>query len=88
MKITKLRIDGQVFYLAADLDLDALKEQILHAAAGRPDFVTFTPVGHGEVTVLVTASTPVRFEVEEHAEDEVSGWDENPPTIDLHDILD
>jgi hypothetical protein len=83
MRITKLRIDGQVFHLPSETDVPALQQQILEAAAGPPAFVTFQPVGHGELSVLVTAHFAVRFETEEISEEQLREWDEEPPVIDL-----
>jgi hypothetical protein len=85
MRITRLRIDGQEFYLPPELDLAALQQQLLDAVRGEAAFVTFPSVGHGEVSVLVTAHVPVRFEVEELAEEEVQRLAEDPPAIDIHE---
>lgn len=85
MKIIKLRIDGQEFFLPAESDIAALQQQILAAVTGPPAFVSFRPAGHGEVTVLVTPQVPIRFEVEERSEAEVDQWAEHPPDIDVHD---
>jgi hypothetical protein len=82
MLINKLRIDSQVFYLSPDEDIAALKQQILDAARGVADFVVFTPVGHGLVSVLVTPHTPVRFEEQERSEDELHEWENDPPRTD------
>jgi hypothetical protein len=82
MLINKLRIDSQVFYLSPDEDVAALKQQILDAARGVADFVVFTPVGHGAVSVLMTPHTPVRFEEQERSEDELSQWENDPPQTD------
>lgn len=82
MKVIKLRVDGQEFYLPPEVDVDALQQQILDAAAGAPAFIRFRPHGHGDVAVLVTAHIPVRFEVEEHTESQVESWSDSPPVID------
>jgi hypothetical protein len=87
MKVVKLRIDGQMFFLPTDVDLPELQQQILAAVSGPPAFITFRPVGYHEVTVLVTAHVPIRFEVEEHAESEVDEWAERPPAIDVNDAF-
>lgn len=84
MKITKLRIDGQVFYLSAGTDIAALKSQILNAASGTPEFIEFEPAGYGKVSVLMTPHTPVRLEEEDHAEEEIQGWTQMPPEIDAY----
>ena len=83
MLITKLRIDGQVFHLPPEVDVAALKQQILEAVAGPPAFVEFRTAGHGEVSVLVTAHLPVRFEAEEITEEQLSSWSSEPPFIDV-----
>jgi hypothetical protein len=83
MKVVKLRIDGQMFFLRAEVDLPELQKQILAAVTGPAAFVSFRPVGYDEVTVLVTPHVPIRFEVEEHAESEVEEWAERPPAIDV-----
>ena len=83
MKIIRLRIDGHLFYLDPEQDVDALKEQVLTAARGVAEFLVFTPIGHGEVSVLMAPTTPVRFEVQERTEEEVASWEENPPSADF-----
>ncbi|HEY8591095.1 MAG TPA: hypothetical protein VIL55_16230 [Naasia sp.] len=47
------------------------------------DFVSFDTHGHGQVSVLMTASFPVRFEAVERTEEEVSGWEDAPPPVDI-----
>lgn len=83
MLIHKLRIDSQMFYLEPAEDIAELKEQILMAARGQAQFVVFTPVGHGRVSVLMTPHTPVRFEEEDHTEAEIASWEEDPPASDF-----
>ena len=83
MKINKLRIDGQMFYLEPDQDVAELKQQILASARGVAEFIDFSPVGHGQISVLMSPSTPVRFELEEHTEEELAEWEKNPPLSDL-----
>ena len=83
MKVTRLRIDGQEFYLPEDLDVPALQRRILDAVHGRAAFVTFRPIGHGDITVLVTPHVPVRFEVEDRSDEQLEAWEENPPAIDI-----
>ena len=87
MLITKLRIDGQEFHLPPEADVPALKEQIIQAVAVRPTFVTFRPVGHGEISVLVTPHLPVRFEIEEVSDEDFDRWSEDPPTIDIFPLI-
>jgi hypothetical protein len=83
MKIIKLRIDGQQFYLGADTDTDELKRQILETARGVAQFVDFHPVGHGVVSVLMTPQTPVHFEIEERTEAQLTVWETDPPAADV-----
>jgi len=72
MIINRLQLDGQQFFLDAAQDLPGLKAQILTAARGVADFIVFTPVGHGEVSVLMTPTTTVRFESEEHDDEQLT----------------
>jgi len=82
MQVMKMRIDGQFFYLHEDVDIPALKEQILSAAAGPPAFITFRTHGYGEVSVLMGPQFAVRFQTEEHSVDEVADWEWEPPVAD------
>jgi hypothetical protein len=84
MLINKLRIDSQIFYLEPDEDVVALKKKILDTARGTTDYVIFKPIGHGTVTVMVNPYTPVRFEEQEHTEDELQAWENRPPPIDFN----
>jgi hypothetical protein len=86
MLILKLRIDSQMFYLPPDEGIDRLKNAVLTAARGQAEFIIFTPIGHGQVSVLVTPLTPVRFEEQERTEEELSRWKAEPPAVDYwHD---
>ena len=82
MKITKLRIDGQFFYLDDDQDTAALKREIVAAVTAGPRFIDFTAIGHGEVSVLMTAHIGARFEVLERSQDQIDEWNQNPPVVD------
>ncbi|NQX18329.1 hypothetical protein [Rathayibacter sp. VKM Ac-2857] len=82
MQVTKIRIDGQFFYLHEDVDIPALKEEILQAAAGPPAFITFRTHGYGEVSVLMGPQFGVRFQTEDHSVDEVTAWEWEPPVAD------
>lgn len=84
MRIVKVRIDGQEFFLPGEVDVIALRQQVLTAIARNGDFVDFQPVGYGEVSVLVTAHTKVRLEVQEHDASEVESWNEDPPNMDVY----
>lgn len=83
MNITKLRIDGQFFYLDTSADVPALKELILAAATDGPRFIDFTAIGHGEVSVLMTPHLGVRFEVVKRTQDQVDEWEKIPPVVDF-----
>jgi hypothetical protein len=74
---TELRIDGRIFRLRADQEVDALKGVILEAARGAVRFLDFA-VARGTVSVLVTSRTTIEFVVPELAADE---WSEQPPVI-------
>jgi len=82
MHVTKMRIDGQFFYLEDDVDIPALKEEILKAAAGPPAFITFRTLGYGEVSVLMGPHYAVRFQTEEHTVGEIDAWEQDPPAAD------
>jgi hypothetical protein len=82
MLINKLRIDSQMFYLEPDEDIEALKKQILETARGVADFIVFRPIGLGAVSVLMTPHTPVRFEEQEHSQEDLQEWEHEPPQVD------
>ena len=82
MQIHKVHIDGQTFILTAGQDISALKSRIIDALRGGAGFVEFETVGRGTVAVLVTPNLPVRFETIDRTEDQVSAWEEHPPTIE------
>jgi hypothetical protein len=82
MKISKLRVDGQMFILEPGQDVARLQEQILGAVGGGAGFVQFETVGRGTVSVLVTPYVGVRFESLERTEQEISDWQIDPPPID------
>jgi hypothetical protein len=84
MLINKLRIESETFYLEPDENLEALKRQFLETARGVADFIVFTPIGLGKVTVLMTPHTSVRFEEQEHTSDELQEWEEAPPCADYN----
>jgi hypothetical protein len=83
VQITKLRIDSQMYYLDSGQDIPRLKTEIVAAATAGAAFLDFTAVGHGEVSVLMTPRLSARFEVQEHTDQEVAEWEENPPIIDM-----
>jgi hypothetical protein len=84
MRIVKLRIDGQMFILEPGNDVGELKAQIVAAVRDGASFIYFSTVGHREVSVLVTAQIPVRFEVIEKGAEEYSQWEQHPPSYEDH----
>jgi hypothetical protein len=84
VKIDKLRIDGQMFILEPQNDVAALKTQIVDAVRDGARFIDFTTVGHRQVSVLVTAHIPVRFEIIEKSEEQYDQWEKHPPSYDDH----
>ena len=81
--ITKLRLDGQYFFLTDDTDQAQLEQEMVAAVRAGGEFVRFDTHGHGRVSLLMTAHFPVRFESVERTEEEVSGWDDEPPPVDI-----
>jgi hypothetical protein len=89
MKINKVHVDGQSFILAAEEDVPALKALILTSLQGSGSaFVDFESVGRGLISVLITPSLPVRFEVIDRTEDQMKDWESNPPVISDEQSLD
>jgi carotenoid cleavage dioxygenase-like enzyme len=88
MLITKLRIDGQVFFLPEDTDIPVLKQLIVAAVRTGAEFVEFDTHGHGSVSVLMTQQIPVRFEVVDRTEDEVASWVDVPPAFEYDALTD
>jgi hypothetical protein len=86
MFVKHLQIDGQSFYLEPDEDIDALETLIVEAVKAAPRFVRFRAAGYGLVSVLMTRRIGVRFETREIDDDEVAGWHDAPPVIDIHDL--
>jgi hypothetical protein len=86
MRVTHLQIDGQSFYLEPDEDIEALEALIVDAVTTGARFVKFRAAGHGLVSVLTTPRIGVRFESREVDDDEVAGWHDTPPTIDIHEF--
>ena len=83
MLITKMRLDGQYFFLTEDTDQSRLEQEIVASVRGGGDFVRFEAHGHGHVAVLMTAHFPVRFEAVDRSEEEVAGWEDEPPPVDV-----
>ncbi|PPF79065.1 hypothetical protein C5B96_13560 [Subtercola sp. Z020] len=82
MQIIKARVDGQIFLLRAGTDIAALKSSIVAAVRHGADFVDFDTAGRGLISVLITPTIPVRFEIVERSQEQVDDWQENPPSID------
>lgn len=82
MRVTKLRIDGQFFYLDDQQDIAALKAEILAAVTTGPRFIDFTAIGHGAVSALMMPTLGARFEIQDRTEEQLAEWHENPPIID------
>jgi hypothetical protein len=82
VKVNKVRFDGQTFLLAPDQDVNETKQAIVQAVRGGPAFVDFRTVGHGTISLLVTPTVPVRFEVVERSPEELERFEIDPPPID------
>jgi hypothetical protein len=80
MTITTLRIDTHLYFLDREEDIPDLTKRILESAGGPPGFVTFTPAGLGELSVLVTPHTSVQFE-EQKGDDDTSDLSEVVPSM-------
>jgi hypothetical protein len=78
-----MRLDDQFFFLTEDIDQIQLEHDIIAAVRAGGDFVRFDTLGHGHVSVLITAHFPVRFETVERSEDEVAAWEAAPPPLDV-----
>ena len=83
MLVTKMRHDGEYFFLAESVDQDELERDIITAVQAGGGFVRFDTRGHGRVSVLMAANFPVRFESVERSEAEVASWEDKPPSIDV-----
>jgi hypothetical protein len=82
MRLNKVRFDGQTFLLDPDQDVDLTKEAIVMAAREGSDFVDFRTVGHGTISLLVTPTVPVRFEVVERSEEQFEQFEADPLPLD------
>ena len=82
MQINKVRVDGQMFILQPEQDVDALQSEIVDAARAGGDFVSFNTGGRYSMSVLITAGVVVRFEVIDMPEEQVNEWEERPPNIE------
>jgi len=82
MLVNKVRFDGQTFLLEPDQDVDQTKAAIVAAVRQGSDFVDFRTIGHGTISLLVTPSVPVRFQVIERTEEELERLELDPPPFD------
>ena len=82
MLVNKVRFDGQTFLLEPDQDVDETKAAIVAAVREGSDFVDFRTIGHGTISLLVTPSVPVRFEVIERTEEQLERLELDPPPFD------
>jgi hypothetical protein len=83
MKITTVRIDGQMLVLRPGQDLNELKAKIIEAAKNGAGFVEMETVGRSTVSVMFTPHIGVRFETIEKVQAEVEEWEAHPPVIDF-----
>jgi hypothetical protein len=83
VRIVKLRVDGHEFYLPGDVDVDAIRKQILDAIKGPGAFVHFQPIGRGEVSVLMTPHGKARIEIQDQPGGQVEEWESDPPDMDV-----
>jgi hypothetical protein len=82
MLINKVRFDGQTFFLDPSQDVAKTKAAIVAAVREGSDFVDFQTIGHGTISLLVTPSLPVRFEVIERTEEQLEALEADPPPFD------
>ncbi|WP_317229987.1 hypothetical protein [Clavibacter sp. MX14-G9D] len=80
---TSIRIDGHPFQLADDQDVAELKSRIVAAVTDGSRFVDFSTASQGEVSILVTPRSVVRFEVRERVEEESAGFCDDAPVEDV-----
>jgi regulator of extracellular matrix RemA (YlzA/DUF370 family) len=83
MQIVHARIDGQTIALAADTDISGVKERIVTAVRDGAGFVDFETFGRRVLSVLVTPSIHVRFEVFEVVDDDIEADFDSSPIDDL-----
>ena len=82
MHVTRVRFDGQTFLLDPAQDVAAAKEAVVTAAREGADFVDFRTVGHGVISLLITAHIPVRFETVERSPAQLTRLEDDPPPLD------
>lgn len=82
MKVNKVRVDGQMFILDPDQDVEQLQREILDAIRAGGKFVNFNTVGRATISVLITAGIAVRFEVIDTPDGQLDQWEKRPPLIE------
>jgi hypothetical protein len=82
MLVNKVRFDGQTFLLDPDQDVDRTKATIVGAVREGSGFVDFHTIGHGTISLLVSPTVPVRFEVIERTEEQLEILEADPPPFD------
>jgi len=82
MLVNKVRFDGQTFLLDPEQDVDETKRAIVAAVREGSDFVDFRTIGYGVISLLVTPTLPVRFEVIERSAEELEAFEEHPLPFD------
>ncbi|WP_019182031.1 hypothetical protein [Microbacterium yannicii] len=82
MLVNKVRFDGQTFLLDPSQDVEQTKREIVAAVREGSDFVEFHTVGHGVISLLVTPTLPVRFEVIERSAEQLEAFEINPLPFD------
>lgn len=85
MKVNKVRVDGQTFILEPHQDVQLLQDRILDAVREGAGFVQFETIGRATISVLITPGVPVRFEVIDRTEEQVTEWEARPPRIEPDD---
>lgn len=83
MKVTRVRFDGQRFFLDPEQDVAETKASVVAAVRAGAEFVDFTTIEHGTISLLVTASVPVRFEVLERTAEDLEQLQADPPPLDV-----
>ncbi|GAB2459236.1 hypothetical protein HD599_001384 [Conyzicola lurida] len=62
MKTTRLRIEGQDFYLAPETKVDELKADAIAAVRGGGDIIDFTGIEGRVISILLSPGVAVLFE--------------------------
>ena len=85
MKVNKVRVDGQMFILDPEQNVQELQDRIIEAVRQGGAFVKFETIGRATITVLITPGVPVRFEVLDRTEEQLTEWEARPPHIEPHE---